>query len=247
MNSSQSERHQLQERADGKTELPSISKPEILAAHHKLDAIIKQKSVARWVDAYYDPEGPFGAGLFSLVSDNPPFEITVSDLYAITLLGADMEPKGVRCLLFDERIRDHFSDLLKVIGPDEDIWLSDQFQNLLKPAYRLYREIQIIADVDNAAAGMLLSRKRPRLLPMIDNVVASQFNDADYRYWVVVQDYLTSDDRREVVDSLRPSFALQGLSTLQILHAAIWISRSQSRPARQLRFRGTGGAKVERP
>jgi hypothetical protein len=47
------------------------------------------------VNAYFDREGPFAADTFETVGDNPPTEISLDDLLALTTLDIQLKPPAL--------------------------------------------------------------------------------------------------------------------------------------------------------
>ena len=84
-------------------------------------------------------------------------------------------------------------------------------------------------------ASKLLSRKRPRLVPIIDSVVHKQIDAPEGTYWQLFREYLAYDSRRSTVEELRPPGLSDLVSTLRLLDVGLWITGSQGRIAQALR------------
>lgn len=186
------------------------------------------------VEEFFDPNGLFDAALVHQVPRNERCEITLEDLYAITFLDVSVPPRATRRLLYpaneeQSRQRQELSTLLAAIPADRDIWdrgvdLSDD-----GAAARLWKELTgLVGQNAPVTAGKLLARKRPRLIPIVDSVVVNEVGEIGKgRYWEFFRAYLSDEARRDAVERLRPSTAVEGLvSTLRLLDVAIWMTGS---------------------
>jgi Family of unknown function (DUF6308) len=96
---------------------------------------------------------------------------TADDLVAVTVLSVDVNPSAAHAFL---RVRaDAFSDLPTALGPDRD--LADEVAPLSNSwaGWTLMRELEALPGVGSTIASKLLARKRPRLRPIYDSVVAT--------------------------------------------------------------------------
>ncbi len=95
---------------------------------------------------------------------------TADDLVAVTFLSVDTPGPAAIHVLRDRT--DEFNALLAEIGPDRD--MADETGPITRdwPAWRLNTRLRDLDDVGPVIASKLLARKRPRLLPIWDTVVA---------------------------------------------------------------------------
>lgn len=97
-------------------------------------------------------------------------EFTVDDLLACSLLSAEIKGRSAIELL--ENRRTELSELLRAVGDDQE------FASLAldSPAFdamnQLYSELRGVGGVGRTRATKLLARKRPRMTPIIDKVIA---------------------------------------------------------------------------
>lgn len=96
---------------------------------------------------------------------------TADDLIAVTFLSVDTPAPAAKALLRDRA--DQFSAFLVEIGPDRDLVNEDDPLLDHWVGWRLMRELRNLNKVGATTASKLLARKRPRLRPIWDSVVAS--------------------------------------------------------------------------
>nr|WP_156388697.1 DUF6308 family protein [Nocardioides sp. Root151] len=95
---------------------------------------------------------------------------TADDLVAVTLLSVHV-PALAAILLLETRAG-RFTELLEALGEDRDLveerapWSADW------AGTKLWKELTSLPDVGATMASKLLARKRPRLRPIYDSVVA---------------------------------------------------------------------------
>lgn len=184
--------------------------------------------LAEAVAAYFgEPE--FAGITFSDLGANPPAEIVADDLLAVSLLDITWRPQVVRILL--QTHRESLSELLAAIPQDVDLW--DASDEAMRAVDVMWDELTSIEGIGTASATKILARKRPRLCPISDSLVIKAI-DVPGRTWDVLQCMLQDADARTEVEALRPSAAAEA-SLLRILDVALWISRSKSAVAHQLR------------
>jgi Family of unknown function (DUF6308) len=125
---------------------------------------------------------------------------------------------------------------LKVIPSDEDIW---DRPDLLKPggeAWKLWKLLQKEGHgILEVTAGKLISRKRPRLIPIVDSVVAKIINVDRQDQWDFFGSYLSDPQRRVDLDKMKPRNLVPSVSTLRILDITLWMWGSEGKPAKKAR------------
>lgn len=95
---------------------------------------------------------------------------TADDLVAIGFLSVNAGPVAARTILRDRRTE--FSELLARIGPDRDLADVDDEIDKTWPAWSLETQLRAVPGVGQTIASKLIARKRPRLYPIYDTVVA---------------------------------------------------------------------------
>jgi hypothetical protein len=138
---------------------------------------------------YYDP--PFGApnaftgAAFdawdsSGTRADDVNRFTADDLVAVTFLSVEVPPKAAHALLKSRA--DEFSELLEAVGPDRD--LADQQEKFTGdgPEWTLQTALRGLPGVGPTTASKLFARKRPRLRPIYDSVVAAVTNTVEQQW-----------------------------------------------------------------
>lgn len=121
------------------------------------------RSGARWDG--WDPSGRRAA-------DADVF--TADDLVAITTLSVEVPPEGAWILLVERRAE--LAALLVAVGPDRDLAGESEPKTEVSPEWRLESGLREIHGIGRTTAAKLIARKRPRLYPVYDDVVARQLD-----------------------------------------------------------------------
>jgi hypothetical protein len=187
----------------------------------------------------YTPKADFAGESFTTLGDTDPNAIEPEDLIAVHLLGMTFRPSATKALIEDRESREEISGWLAKIPTTVDIWSEEVDFGAANQLWELIaqREKRIYRGVGGVVAGKLLARKRPRLIPIIDDVVMDLVPKPDsVTYWDLYRDYLRLDGRLDKVERLRP----EGLSrdttpTLRLLDTAIWIRGSRGEAAKEVR------------
>ncbi|MGH3601649.1 MAG: DUF6308 family protein [Pseudonocardiaceae bacterium] len=199
------------------THRPGPSAGELNTALDATRTIFRDDATATGaLEDFYDPTGNYAGLTFLELGTNDSQSIEIDDLLAITLLEVAAIPHAVRQLLEDGKRRGEIADALAAVG--EDIDLADADASTLEAAANLYSVVKPMLGGPSAAhsnrwvtAGKLCARKRPKLIPVRDNVVASALGltNRDFR-----TDWLAF---RHLV---RDPHVRSGLSTITVRAAA---------------------------
>jgi hypothetical protein len=118
--------------------------------------------------------------------------------------------------------------------PDEDLWAETLSEADFDAADQLYAALCALPDVKRTRATKLMSRKRPRFVPIVDSVILSalQLPRRNWRFqdW---REALLDPARREQVAKLRPPGV--DVPLLRLIDVAVWMRCSRSRNARRVR------------
>ena len=87
-----------------------------------------------------------------------------------------------------------------------------------------------------AQASKLLARKRPRLVPVTDEIIVARDGPAG-QAWRALRHCLQDESLRHVIEVLRPRQA-RTASVLGLLDVALWMLHSESTAARNAPGRG---------
>jgi hypothetical protein len=177
------------------------------------------------VEAYFNPSKDFAGRDFDTLAPNPPNEIGLPDLLAITLLDVAVGPLAMRTMLGwnrDETKRE-WDDL----PLSTDLW--DASEEHLAAADVLYRRLRGLPGVDWVIAHKLLARKRPRMIPVLDSVVVKALALPKTWRWQALASALRDPRRQGRINALGP---YEGISTLRLLDVAVWMRASNGEKAR---------------
>ncbi len=210
-----------------------------------IDKLVDDPTTANLVRAFYDREcadelsggkADFIGELFTSLGDTPANSFEADDLLAVHLMGMRFSVSATEALLGCEAERKDVSACLAKIPVDRDIWEDEANLSDDSPASELWELLvgKAYPGIGWVTAGKLLARKRPQLIPVIDNVITKRVGLPDNHYWLLFQGYLRSNEHRDKVDSLRPDGVPASLPTLRLLDTAIWMHGSMG-PAKVIR------------
>lgn len=200
----------------------------------KIRELVSAPSAARLVELYYDPDRPFAGRTFDQLGGGPlvePNRFTEADLLAVSLLDVPFPPKAVRRLLGDEALIATLSRLLGEVPADVDLW--DIERAALEAADMAWDQLVRLKGVGPVRAGKLLARKRPRVIPIWDDVVEATVGETHGDWWSVLGRCLREElGLRARVEELRPDTSVSTIRTLDVL---IWMTRGRSDNAKAAR------------
>lgn len=214
------------------------SEDELQAAiNGRIDAIINNDAAPDLVREFYRPENSFAGESFELLGrgdDDDVHKFVTADFFAITLMGVSVPPDSLRRILGADSER--LNGMLQRVGDDVDLWDADDAK--LGAAETLFHElVEQYAGIKEVVAGKLLARKRPKLIPIVDDVVVKAIAAPPKKYWVSYRSALQDSSRRQRVRDLRPEDLNPRIADLRILDTAVWMSHSEGKPARRARER----------
>lgn len=184
---------------------------------------------------YFDREGTFAGETFDRFGTNDPCQLGPDDLLAVSKLDVSIKPLGLRRMLGHEA--DAISRALSQLPTNIDLWAADKpTLNAADTADDLLRRFEGVGPV---VASKLLSRKRPRLTPVIDSVVLAQLGQPRDAYKTTRRALalrLGEDDLQARVRELTARLP-DGISPIRALDVVLWMRGSGSRTARMARVR----------
>ncbi|MGZ4646756.1 MAG: DUF6308 family protein [Blastococcus sp.] len=152
---------------------------------------------------------------------NDPDEFTADDLIAVSFLSVVVPPMAARELL-DSRA-DEFAKLLRAVGPDRDLADQEDPVEEWQPASELYAAVRGLPGVGRTIGTKLLARKRPRLLPIYDSVVARVCSIGRY-HWEPLRQALRTHGLQERLLDLHERAGLgPQVSALRVLDVVAWM------------------------
>lgn len=148
---------------------------------------------------------------------------TADDLVAVAFLSVNISASAARQLLRDRAA--HFTGLLVEVGPDRDLADEPERHPADWAGWRLMAALRTLPDVGPTRASKLFARKRPRLRPIWDTVVA-ELTGTWGSQWEPLRLALRDDDRalhRRLV-RLRAAAGLPGqVTALRVLDVICWM------------------------
>ena len=198
--------------------------PHLLQAPDDAEAV---KVLQRYycLGAYRD-SAPYAGARFddwdsthSRSSDTNRF--TADDVVAVSLLSVDVPPAAAIELL-DTRAA-QFNCLLRELGADRDLVEETQTWGDEWAGWRLWSELMALPGVGATTASKLLARKRPRLRPIYDSVVATVIDSQDI--WEPLRKVLNEqDDLHPRLLRLREHAGLtHAVSALRVFDVLAWM------------------------
>lgn len=182
--------------------------------------LLDDPDAAARVERYLDPTEPFPAFSFDTLGRRRPYDLTIDDLLALSLLDAPIDAMAYRRLM---ELGPEIGAALRKLDPDLHLWqLRSQAR---RDAESLRGVVTSVLGVDDVTASKLLARKRPKLFPIIDERVVRFFGGRTEDVWSALGTALTDRElRARIDDELRPpGLDTSALSLLRILDIAIWM------------------------
>lgn len=198
----------------------------------RLQKALTTPNLCEAVSRYFDHHGSFAGLTFDSLGRNLPNEITSDDLLAVSLLDVSWTPSAVRAMLEDQA--NEFGVLLHGIDSHTTLWAETAGQQLCA-AETMWETLRTLPGVGRTKAGKLLARKRPLLVPIVDDVIARAVGNSG-RTWLTLRCCFKNDAFRQSVEALRP-VGEKDAGLLRIFDVAIWMLCSRSKAVREARKR----------
>lgn len=203
----------------------------------RIEEVVAHEKARELVAAYFDANRPFAGFTFTTLGENAPATVGLDDLLAVSLLDVRITAPAVRWFQ-DPVHREHVSRQLESIDPEVTLW--EASEDLLERAEGLW-ETLVLRDgppgIGPVTAGKLLARKRPRLIPIWDEVVDTYLRPPQGAFWRSLAESLRDSELRASIDSLRPGAGERvDVGTLRLLDVAVWMRFSGSKAAHAVRI-----------
>jgi uncharacterized protein DUF6308 len=190
---------------------------------------------------FYDPQRGYAARTFLELQPVDPWDITASDLLAVTTLNVTAAPLAIRRLLgcgsLDDGPRRKVLAALAAVGDQAE--LADADAQMLQAAALLYTTVKTAIGTNPwVITSKLCARKRPALIPVRDKVVVAELGltNRDFRTdWLVYRHLLGQHDLVEgllrVTHKATAEYKadLSGLPILRLLDTILWKMRPKTR------------------
>lgn len=148
-----------------------------------------------YLRTYYGKSGAgqhTGAYFDDWAPQQDPDRFSAEDVVAVSFLSVFVPPMAAHKLL--EAQADHFNELLREVGPDRDLATEETPLDDTWAARRLFSALRELHGVGPTTASKLIARKRPRLVPIYDSVVA-QVTDGRVAFWEPLRVHLRESDK----------------------------------------------------
>lgn len=197
----------------------------------RLATVLGATETASNIRAYFMKPGPgtatftgrlfeqFGEGGAGTEGSN---SFRAEDLLAVEALSVQVPPDAAYALLHGS-LGSEMAELLEEIPSEIDLG-SPAAHDHIKPdsaADQAWRLLDAQYGIAWVTAGKLMARKRPRLLPVYDEVVACVLGYPN-SVWGILDQVLADPDIRGQIESLRPE-APGRVSALRVVDVAIWM------------------------
>lgn len=147
------------------------------------------------------------------------------DIVAVSLLSVKIPGRASLQILGDSSAE--LTDLLGRVPVDLDMWeASDDVVGPASPASQAWELLRGIDGVGWVTAGKLMARKRPRLLPVYDQVVKDVLGRPDGSgFWCALRDLLRDDATvRARLGEIRSEADIgEDISLLRVLDVVLWM------------------------
>jgi hypothetical protein len=147
---------------------------------------------------------------------------TANDLIAVDSLSVRVPPEAAFAVLHGS-VGDELKSLLTDIPVNVDLGSPEAHTHVIKgsPADRAWALLEAQPGIGWVTAGKLMARKRPRLLPVYDDVVRCVLG-APSDVWLSLDKGLADPDVGQLVAELRTS-APERVSALRVVDVAVWM------------------------
>lgn len=180
----------------------------------------KTRASRGYVGAYFDR---WKDGTQEEIEDPDADRFTAEDILAVQTLSVRV--RGWVSLDLVERRQKFFTDMLKRIPTDVDLWERDEHANqAVTAALELEEELRRYDQVGPTTAAKLIARKRPRLYPIYDSVVVEELGLSNSLFHELRKELTENPALRELCMQLRREAGLPAsISVLRIFDVVTWM------------------------
>lgn len=181
------------------------------------DPWYKTRADRGYVGAYFDR---WKDGTQEEIEDPDADRFTAEDILAVQTLSIHV--RGWVSLDLVERRQKFFTDMLKRIPTDVDLWETDE--RAVSSALELEEELRRYDQVGPTTAAKLIARKRPRLYPIYDSVVVEELGLSKSLFHELRKELTENPSLRELCTQLRKAAGLPAsISVLRIFDVVTWM------------------------
>ncbi|MGY1640752.1 DUF6308 family protein [Geodermatophilus sp. SYSU D00703] len=200
-----------------------------------------ERPAVRRLANYYQPSKRGAGTTFLELEPIEPATVTVADLHAVTVLSVRIKPLATRRLLTDQARRADIDAALAGLDLTTDLADADRktylaMEALWSEIYEACRDPWVPASNPWVTAAKLCARKRPRLLPVRDNIVCKGLGlfgtpqrrkgnpQVDWQVFAhLMRDHYIVDRIDELTHQVQAAHRVQCDSVrLRVLDVALW-------------------------
>ncbi|MET8690992.1 DUF6308 family protein [Streptomyces bauhiniae] len=167
--------------------------------------------------------------------------VTAEDLVAVQMLSVTVPAEAALELLEGKPGR-QLSELLRRIPADADMAEVDAAElDTGSPADQAWRLLFRVKGIGWVKAGKLLARKRPRLIPVYDNVVKCLLGRPPH-FWLPLHTALRADDHalhHTLLDLRKRAGIPETVSALRVCDIVLWMAHAKDHKAGRCPGHGT--------
>lgn len=203
----------------------------MILVRERLLTVLSEPVAASNVRAYFAEAGPghstYTGRLFEQFGGGGDREgcanaFTADDLIAVESLSVQVPPEAAYALLHGS-VGEELGRLLSQVPTDVDLGSPEAHTHLGEgsAADRAWASLKALPGIGWVTGGKLLARKRPRLLPVYDNVVRCVLGEPK-GIWLALDGVLADSEVQKQLAALRP-VAPERVSALRVVDVAVWM------------------------
>lgn len=167
--------------------------------------------------------------------------VTAEDLVAVQMLSVRV-PKETALELLEGETGRSLSDLLRRIPVDADMAEVDASElDTGSAAHQAWQLLRALDGIEWVTAGKLLARKRPRLVPVYDNVVKCLLGRPSH-FWLPLRTALRADDNalhHTLLDLRKRAGVPETVSALRVCDIVLWMAHREDHRSSRCPGHGT--------
>lgn len=180
--------------------------------------LLDRPDVLRLVAEYLEPQGSYAARTFDELQPNPVGAFCSEDFLAVSFLDTPIKAATYRQLA---AAQPQINQLLAKIDAERPLWKLDDLT--YAAATDLWDALIVFDGIGPTRASKLMARKRPHLIPILDNRVRKFYEARTDPFWWPLSRALSDPELLERLLALRVQAGARNLSVLRILDIAIWM------------------------
>lgn len=206
----------------------------------RVKQVLKDPQTVTRVRKYYANDLNYSGFLFTQLPELDRFSITATDLFAASTLSIKFEAVAAKRLIVESSIASEISRLLRLVPEISIQDASDEDFEKMSEFYLYVRNQLSKPDTKNpnrwVAASKLVTRKRPNLFPVRDNLVINYLGIKNSRNhlddWGIYRSIMQDEEIRDGIKSLALELQSSDIDEssimrepeLRLLDVALWSS-----------------------